>query len=86
MLAMQEMWARFLGQKDPLEKEMATHSSILAWKIPWTEEPGGLQSMQLQRIRYALVTDQQQARVKRMGGYLKGQWTVVEILYRQITI
>ena len=39
------MWARFLGQKDPLEKEMATNSSILAWKIPWTEVPGGLQSM-----------------------------------------
>ena len=38
------------GQEDPLEKEMATHSSILAWKIPWTEEPGGLQSMGLQRV------------------------------------
>ena len=45
---MQETRVRFLGQEDPLEKEMATHSSILAWKIPWTEEPGGLQSMQLQ--------------------------------------
>ena len=42
---MQEMWVRFLGQEDPLEKEMATHSSILAWEIPWTEEPGGLHSM-----------------------------------------
>ena len=41
----QEMWAQSLGQEDPLEKEMATHSSILAWEIPWTEEPGGLQSM-----------------------------------------
>ena len=40
-----------LGQEDPLEEGMATHSSILAWKIPWTEEPGGLQSMGLQRIR-----------------------------------
>ena len=40
----------FLGGKDPLEKEMATHSSILAWKIPWMEEPGGLQSMGLQRV------------------------------------
>ena len=39
---MQETWARSLGQQDPLEKEMATHSSILAWEIPWTEEPGGL--------------------------------------------
>ena len=43
--AMQETWVQFLGQEDPLEKEMAIHSSILAWKIPWTEEPGGLQSM-----------------------------------------
>ena len=43
--AMQETWVRFLGQENPLEKEMAIHSSILAWKIPWTEEPGGLQSM-----------------------------------------
>ena len=41
--AMQETWVRFLGWEDPLEKEMATHSSILAWKIPWTEEPGRLQ-------------------------------------------
>ena len=49
--AMQENLVRFLGWEDPLEKEMATHSSILAWKIPWTEEPGGLQSMGLQRVR-----------------------------------
>ena len=41
----QETWVRFLGQEDTLEKEMATHSIILAWRIPWTEEPGGLQSM-----------------------------------------
>ena len=43
--AMQETWVPSLGWEDPREKEMATHSSILAWKIPWTEEPGGLQSM-----------------------------------------
>jgi len=43
--AVQEMWVRSLGQEGPLEKEKATHSSILAWRIPWTEEPGGLQSM-----------------------------------------
>ena len=43
--AMQESWLRSLGQENPLEKEMATHSSILAWKIPWAEESGGLQSM-----------------------------------------
>ena len=43
---------RFLGRDDPLEKEMATHSSILAWRILWTEEPGGLQSMGLQRVEH----------------------------------
>ena len=48
--AMWENWVRSLGQEDRLEKEMATHSSILAWRIPWTEEPGGLQSMGLQRV------------------------------------
>ena len=47
--AMQKTWVRSLGQEDPLEKEMATHSSILAWEIPWTEEPGGLQSMGWQK-------------------------------------
>ena len=46
--AIQETQAQSLGQRDPLEKEMATHSSILAWRIPWTEEPGGLSSMGLQ--------------------------------------
>ena len=50
--AMQETQVRFLGQDDPLEKEMATHSSILAWEIPWAEEPGRLQSMGSQRIRH----------------------------------
>ena len=46
-----ETQVRFLGREDPLEKEMATHSSILAWRIPWMEEPGGLQSMGSQRVR-----------------------------------
>ena len=50
--AMQETWVRFLDWEDPLEKEMATYSSILARKIPWTEEPGGLQSMGLPRVRH----------------------------------
>ena len=50
--AMQEIWVRSLGQEVPLEEEMATHSSILAWGIPWTEEPGGLQSVGLQRVGY----------------------------------
>ena len=48
--ALWETWVRSLGQEEPLEKEMATHSSILAWRIPWTEEPGGLQSMGSQRV------------------------------------
>ena len=47
---MQGMQVQFLGQEDPLEKEMATHSSILVWEIPWIEEPGGLQSMGSQRV------------------------------------
>ena len=50
--AIQETWVRPLVQEDPLEKGMATHSSILAWRIPWTEEPGGLQSMGSQRVRH----------------------------------
>ena len=48
--AMQEIQVRSLGQEDPLEKEMAIHSSVLAWKIPWTEESGGLQCMGSQRV------------------------------------
>ena len=48
-----------LGGEDPLEKEMATHSCILAWEIPWTEKPEGLQSVGLQRVRHDLVTKQQ---------------------------
>ena len=50
--AVQETWVRSLGWEDSLEKEVATHSSILAWKISWTEEPGGLQSMGSQRVRH----------------------------------
>ena len=50
-LPMQERQVQSLGQEDPLEKEMAAHSSILAWEIPWTEEPGGLQSMGLQKCQ-----------------------------------
>ena len=49
---MRETWVRSLGWEDPLEKEMATHSSILAWRIPWMGEPGGLQSTGSQRVRH----------------------------------
>ena len=52
--AVKETWVQYLGQEDPLEKGMATHSNILAWRIPWTEEPGGLQSMVSQRVRHDL--------------------------------
>ena len=51
LTAVWETWIRSLGQEDPLEKGMATHSGILAWRIPWTEEPGGLKSMRLQKLR-----------------------------------
>ena len=57
---MQENWIQSLGWEDSLVKGMATHSSILAWRIPWTQEPGGLQSMGLQRVGQDLVTKQQQ--------------------------
>ena len=50
--AMQETWVQSPGWEDALEEEMATHASILAWEIPWTEEPGGLQSMGSQRVRH----------------------------------
>ena len=55
--AMQETWVQSLGWEDPLEKEMAIHSSILAWRIPWTEEPGRLQSTGLQRVGPIRMTD-----------------------------
>ena len=55
--AMPETWIGSLGLEDSLEKEMATHSSILAWRIPWTEEPGSLQSMGSQRVRHDRVTN-----------------------------
>ena len=56
LTAMQKTWVRSLGREDPLEKEMAPHSSILAWRIPWTEGPGGLQSMGSQRVGHNLAT------------------------------
>ena len=57
MQEMLEMWVRSQGWEDAVEKEMATHPSILAWEIPWTEEPGGLQSMGSQRVRHDLATE-----------------------------
>ena len=60
---MQETWVQSLGREDPLEEEVATHSSILAWKIPQTEEPGRLQSMGSQRVGHDLVTKEQQQQI-----------------------
>ena len=57
---MQETWTQSVGWEDPLEEEMATHSSIFAWRIPWTEEPGGLQSIGSQRVEHNLTSNQQQ--------------------------
>ena len=54
--AMRETWVRSLGWEDPLEKEMATHSTILAWRIPWTEEPGGLQSKGVTKSQTGLTS------------------------------
>ena len=62
--AMQETQVQSLGREATLEKGMATHSSILAWRIPWTKEPGGLQSMGLQRAGHGLVTKQQHDVIK----------------------
>ena len=62
--AMQETWARSLGWEDPLEKGMAIHYDILDWRIPWTEEPGGLQFMGLQRVTHDLASKQQQKRLQ----------------------
>ena len=71
---MQEMQVRSLGQEDPQEKEMATHFSILAWEIPWTEEPGRLQSLGLQRVRHDWATKQQ-------GGKLESYVWVLVCVY-----
>ena len=64
---MQETQVRSLGWEDLLTNEMATHSSILAWEIPWTEEPGGLQSMGSERVGHDLATKQEQRRVPGAG-------------------
>ena len=64
---MQETGVQSLGQEVPLEEGMATHSSIFAWEIPWTEEPGQLQSIGSQRVRHDLVTEQQLQRSESNG-------------------
>ena len=92
---MQETWVRSLGQEDPLEKRMATHSSILTWRIPWTEEPGRPQSMGLQRVGHDLVTNNTNLRVPQaFGGMLyhrawhlvHEQWPALLSLYSPLSL
>ena len=80
---MQKTWVQFqtLGREDPLEKAMATHSSILAWRIPWSKEPGGLQSKRLQRIRHYWATNTQQR-----FSYLISSYAYVDIYFISINI
>ena len=68
---MWETWVRSLGQEDALEEEMTTHCSPLAWRVQWTEEPGGLQSMGLQRVRHSWATEHTHVLGKNLGGVLK---------------
>ena len=63
--AMQKAWVQSLGWEDSMEKEMATHSGILAWEIPWTDNPGGLQCMGTHRVRHDLATKQKQCKERR---------------------
>ena len=74
---MQEMWVQSLGQEDALEKEMATHSSILAWEIPWTEEPGRLQSVGLQEFDMTHWRRQWQPTPVFLPGESQGQGSLV---------
>ena len=69
--AMRETWVRSLGQEDPLEKEMATHSSILVWKIPWTEKPGGLS---LTQIRYNVAGSRRGRKKRKRQGPIRGPY------------
>ena len=82
---MQETWVQFLGCEDPLEKEMAPQSSILAWRIPWTEEPGGLQFMGSQRVGHNRETNTHiETKAKNKTGVLldlpisENPWILVE--------
>ena len=67
---MQEMQVQSLSQEDPLKKKMATHSSIPSWKVPWTEGPGGLQSMELQRVGHNIATKQQKQQILGLCFYM----------------
>ena len=66
---MRETWVRSLGREDPLEKEMATYSSMLAWRIPWVEEPGGLQFMGSQTVRHDFTFTLSQVHIRKAINY-----------------
>ena len=85
---MQETLVPSLGQEDRLEEEMATHSSILAWKIPWTEEPGVLQSMGLQRVGHDWVinTYPQEAKLKEVGSKEVAQIIILLLIELKIRL
>ena len=80
---MQETWVRFLGQENPLEKEMATHSTVIAWRIPWTEEPGGFPVHGVARIRHDLATKprglKEQKQLKRLANDPQAEQEIKEI-------
>ena len=80
--AMWETQVQSLGWGDPLEKGMPTHSSILAWRIPWTEEPGRLQSMGLQRVRHDWVTNTP-LYLNGLNMHRKLQWTLIKLIINQ---
>ena len=84
--AVQETWVQSLGQEDPLEKEMATHSSILAWKMLWTEEPGRVQSMGSQRVGRDWVTKHKHSenRIKIEGLPLLILLTIVSGIFKRV--
>ena len=71
---MWETWVQSLGREDPLEEEMATHSSILAWEIPWTKDPGGLQSMGSQRVGHVWATNTKMLKSYRICNYTRNQY------------
>ena len=77
---MRETWVRSLGREDPLEKEMATHSSILAWRIPWAEEPGGLQSMGSQRVRHDWATSFHFTSLQRLKKAVPKNWCLQTVV------
>ena len=81
--AMQETWVRSMSREDPLEKETATHSSILAWRIPGTEEPGGLQSMGSQRVRHDWATSLHITSLKLRTGFASCQTMHYKLTYQE---